>query len=328
MSQPSAGASIPPPDLRRAPPQKWRLIAGGLFGVTLVVGIFYAFGPDLSALADPPRLDLGYAASAWVASALTTLVTARRWQRLHEAWGGTRLRFGAYVHALAISRFLAQVLPAALVEVMGRGAALRRAGSPDSWKRLSGGVVLERIADLVFPIVLLGWGLALVSMTPRWAWAALAICVVAAFSFTVEAWQALAKGIVWIRQRSGAGKDAPALPRFALSLRAALVGWSILRYAGLVVQFWALGAAVGTVVPALRIIAASAVAQLSMVIAMTPGGLGFQEGGWAAGLAWQGVSAQDATWFIIAVRAGLLVNFGVLTLASWPWHRGPGEARP
>ncbi|MBC8070325.1 MAG: hypothetical protein IAG13_18475, partial [Deltaproteobacteria bacterium] len=86
-------------------------------------------------------------------------VTARRWQLLSEALSDARLGYGTYFHHLAWTRVVGQFLPSLLVDLFGRSASLRAAGSHESVARLMVPLVLERVLDLVLPLVLLGWAL-------------------------------------------------------------------------------------------------------------------------------------------------------------------------
>jgi hypothetical protein len=45
------------------------------------------------------------------------------------------------------------------------------------------------------------------------------------------------------------------------------------------------------------------------------------EGGWMAALSALGEAAPAIAVFMTATRLMMIVNFGILTLASWPWRR-------
>ncbi|MCA9708400.1 MAG: hypothetical protein KDK70_21300, partial [Myxococcales bacterium] len=57
------------------------------------------------------------------------------------------------------------------------------------------------------------------------------------------------------------------------------------------------------------------------LLGLTPGGLGIQEGGWVAALHQLGVGQADIVVFMAGTRLMMSVNFGILSLASWPWRR-------
>src|SRR5690606_40674916 len=64
----------------------------------------------------------------------------------------------------------------------------------------------------------------------------------------------------------------------------------------------AMGATVGVVLPPFFIGAATPVAQLSTVIALTPGSLGIQEAGWAGALSFLGLDEASTALFVVGQR--------------------------
>jgi uncharacterized protein (TIRG00374 family) len=83
-----------------------------------------------------------------------------------------------------------------------------------------------------------------------------------------------------------------------------------------------------------------AVTQLTLIFSITPGSLGFLEGGWAAVFALSGLTLDQFTTFVIARRAYFLVFTVIDTLLAFVWvresparlfrsvltaSRGPGE---
>lgn len=64
-----------------------------------------------------------------------------------------------------------------------------------------------------------------------------------------------------------------------------------------------------------------AVTQLAVVFAITPGSLGFLEGGWAAVLGLAGLSLEQFTTFVIGRRAYVLVFTLIGTLLAFAWIR-------
>jgi uncharacterized protein (TIRG00374 family) len=64
-----------------------------------------------------------------------------------------------------------------------------------------------------------------------------------------------------------------------------------------------------------------AVTQLAVVFAVTPGSLGFLEGGWAAVFAWAGLSLDQFATFVIGRRAYVLVFTLIGTLLAFAWIR-------
>src|SRR5690606_7337417 len=128
-----------------AGPGRGRAIAKGvlqlLLGVGLFAAILYWVAPPWDEIEDRIDLHLHWLLFSLLGSAFANLVTAARWKLLSEMMGGSRLPYGVYFHYLALTRVLGQVLPTVLVDVIGRSAALRAAGSQ------------SRLGQLIAPVV-------------------------------------------------------------------------------------------------------------------------------------------------------------------------------
>jgi hypothetical protein len=296
--------------------------------LALGIGLFAAIVAWLLREAGSITVELhaGMALVALAASAFANAVTARRWQLLSEAMSGSRLPYGVYFHHLAATRVIGQFLPLLLVDLVGRSASLRAAGSRAGLGRLLAPLVLERLLDLVLPAVLLAWVLATIgagaSDGASWASLAIVIAVFALCSVPLLRPAARLALAVWSRARQWLRRPAldegpPAIDR---AIAARVTGWSLARFAGLTLQYWASGATVGVALPALLLLRATPLAQLAALVGITPGALGIQEGGWSAALSGLGVSAGDIVVFLIASRATMIVNFSLLALASWSWR--------
>ncbi len=256
-------------------------------------------------------------------SALANAVTARRWQLLSEAMTDSRLGYGVYFHHLAYTRVLGQFLPSLLVDLLGRSASLRAAGSRESVGRLLAPLVLERVLDLVLPAVLLGWALAWHggALAGAWAWPSLALLVaVFAVLATVLLRPLVALALrvrAWLRRET----TAPAVPEVGGALARSITLLSLSRYATVMLQYWGAGAGLGVALAPLVLLAAAPLAQLAGLLGVTPGALGLQEGGWAGALALLGTDPGDIVVFLLAARGAMIVNFALLSALSWRWHR-------
>ena len=294
------------------------------------------FGAVIAVLVDAGgRPQLRFVAWAWgvgiVGSALANAVTARRWQLLSEALTDARLPYGAYFHHLAWTRVVGQFLPSLLVDLVGRSASLRAAGSKESMARLLVPLVLERILDLVLPVVLLGWAIAwhVAQPSDAIAWASVLATLVIFGVLAVPLLAPLARAAMhayaWLRRRRGAVDEVeiPVIDR-SLAMR---VSWlSLARHVFVLVQYWGAGAGLGVALPLLVLVAGAPLAQLAGLVGVTPGALGIQEGGWAGALGLLGVAAADIAVFVLATRAAMIVNFAVLAVASWRWHRADARS--
>jgi len=320
-----------PPD---PSPPRGRTIAKGIvqlgLGVALFAAIVWWVAPPWDEIADRIRLSPQWLAVSLTGTFVATLVTAARWKLLSEVMGSSHLPYGIYFHYLALTRLIAQVLPTVLVDVFGRGAALKAAGSNSRLGQLIAPVVLERVLDLLLPLLLLGWALGVhLHALPLWLdpWASLAVVVAVFMVLAIPLMHPLVRACLWaygvlrrLRRRDRTLLPPPA-PDVAAPLAARIVVLGVLRYASIQFQYWGAGAGLGVVLPALVLVMATPLAQLAGLIGITPGGLGMQEGGWAAALEQLGQDPAAIVVFMASTRLMYAVNFGVLTLASWPWRR-------
>jgi len=325
------------PAARPSPPTRTRRIivsvAQLLLGVALVGLVLGWLSPSWSEVSARVTLHPRWLLLSVVGSALTTLFTAARWKLLSETMGAGRLPYGVYVHSLALVRLLAQVLPAALVDLLGRGVALRAAGSSDRMGDLLTPLVLERLLDLLLPLAMLGWAVVVVlpASPPVDPWVSLGALVVlfglGAIPMLGPLVRVALRALRWLRSLRRRGEPLPPAPapRVPLALAAWVVALGLARYASMLLQFWAAGAGLGVALDPLVLVAATPVAQLAVIIGITPGGLGLAEGGWAAALSRLGVGEAATVVFMAATRLMMGVSFAVLTLASWPWRRAPGR---
>jgi hypothetical protein len=244
--------------------------------------------------------------------------------------GGSHLPYGIYFHYLALTRLVGQVLPTVLVDVFGRSAALKAAGSQSRLGQLIAPVVLERVLDLLLPLCLLVWAIAVhVSVLPPWLdpWVSLgllvALFVLAAIPMLHPLVRAALLAYGWLRRlrRRDRSLPLPPTPTVTVQLSARIVVFGVLRYASIQFQYWGAGAGLGVLLAPLVLVMATPLAQLAGLVGLTPGGLGMQEGGWVAALEQLGEAPAAIVVFMAGTRLMMSVNFGVLALLSWPWRR-------
>lgn len=323
-------------------PTRRRLVALArlLFGVALFVLVLGLLAPDWSELGERVELHVGWLLVGLLGTTLASIVTAARWQLLAELMGGNRLPYVAYFYGLVLTRLVGQFTSTLAMDLVGRGLALRSAGSERSLGHAATQVVLERMLDLVLPLLLLGWALALRYDTlGTWVgdWPGLSL-LVCALVFLAVAIPLLRPGVgvalrVYLAVRlrldrrrraeveAEASSPLEALPEVDMRLSAKVAMHSLLRFAFVILQFWGIAGAVGLTIGWVEMTEATPFAQLAGMIGLTPGGLGMLEVGWAGGLGFVGVDAVAISLFVLAQRAGVIAFFGVLTLLSWPLAR-------
>lgn len=317
-----------------AAPARGRAILKGvlqlLLGVGLFAGVLWWVAPPWDEIAGIIRLQPQWLLLSLLGSAVATFVTAARWKLLSEMMGGSHLPYGIYFHYLALTRVIGQVLPTVLVDVIGRGAALKAAGSDSRLGQLIAPVVLERLLDLLLPLSLLGWALAVhLQLLPAWLdpWSSLGLLVALFVLVAIPMLHPLVRVALlaygWIRRlrRHDRTLPLPPAPLVTVQLSARIVTFGVLRYASIQFQYWGAGAGLGVMLAPLVLVMATPLAQLAGLVGITPGGLGMQEGGWVAALEQLGEAPAAIVVFMAGTRIMMSVNFGVLALLSWPWRR-------
>ncbi|MFO7567125.1 MAG: lysylphosphatidylglycerol synthase transmembrane domain-containing protein [Enhygromyxa sp.] len=303
-------------------------------GVVLFVLVLRYLAPDWDALRASVSFDLRYAALGLLGTTLASFVTAARWRLLAEVMGGTKLGFATYFYALVMTRVLGQFLPTVVVDLAGRGMALRSAGSKRGLGHAATQVVLERMFDGLLPIVLLLWAL---SVRQQWLpLAPVASLVGFCLGFLLFAIPFLRPGVrvalrlyLWAqvrlrpRRRAQVEADADAelaeTPAVDAKLASKVALLSLARYATVMLQFWGIARAIGVPIAWDQMVAAASIAQLAGLLSLTPGGLGILEAGWAGGLGWVGLGPEPISLFVLAQRLGIISFFSVLTALSWPF---------
>ncbi len=313
-----------------------------LFGVALLIVLLRWLAPDWNELAGRVELHLGWALVGLLGTTLASVVTSARWRLLAEAMGGTRLPYIAYFYGLVLTRFLGQFTSTLAMDLVGRGLALRSAGSDRGLGHAALQVVLERLLDLVLPLLLLVWVLAIrhgflgawVSSYPAASLLALAgLFLLLAIPLLRPSVRVALRVYLAVRLRLGRRRreevessERDELPEIDHRLASRVALHSLLRFAFVIVQFWGIARAVGLELSWVDMTVATPFAQLAGMVGLTPGGLGMLELGWAGGLGWIGADAVAISLFVLAQRVGVIAFFGLLTASSWPLARRGNDA--
>lgn len=304
-------------------PKALKAVARFGLGVGLLATLVWLLGPDWAEVSRRLEVQPGAAALALLGTTAAAMFGAARWRLLNEHLTETRLPFATYFHYVALTRLIGQFSSMLLMELVGRGVGLKSAGSDDGLGRLVTPVLLERVVDVLFPIAMLGWAITVHQgggPGDGWMVSAAATLLVTAV-LIVPMVRPAARAILWgygrVLRWRGRAFDAPEIvvpPRIAVSVTALGLG----RYLAVLLQFYGIGAAVGAVRDPGVVASAFPVSQLSAILAITPGGLGVQDAGWAGALSWQGVDETSIAMFVLAIHAGIIVNFAIITLLSLP----------
>jgi len=278
---------------------------------------------------DPLYLTLGF-----LTCLVTCLVTSARWQLMSEkTMGGTPLPYVVYFHALVLTRVLGQVSSTLVMDLVGRGVALRSAGSQRGLGHAVTQAVIERIFDIVLPLMMLAWALlvwqaraepgvtnasfALVCIL----FAALSVVMLAPLTrlalriyAALRRLQARRKGVTIAAAAAEPSFEPVPLPR-SLALRIGVL--SLVRYLSVLAQFWTVAAGIGVSMTFFQIAAAAPVGQIAGMAGFTPGALGIQEAGWLGAFTWVGLDAVAIGLFVLSQRLIITAFLSVMSLFSW-----------
>lgn len=247
--------------------------------------------------------------------------------------------WGRFFYLNMTARAAGLVMPRSLTTFAGKPVALRALGMPI--KRAVWAVVLDNLLDLL----LLGtWTIPGLIFLQDWMSPATTIVLAAGLTLV------LAGGVRWViagGRLSRVFSWLERIPRLAAALpidreaadgtllghSAVLpaLGLSVLINGMLVFVYHTIARAVGLSIPWLVFAASFPVTQLSLVLAVTPGGLGIFDAGWYGLLVLSGVEQQEALNFVIAQRAYVFVYVliwaGLSALLSLALERGRNERR-
>lgn len=315
---------------------KARLVAAAKFalGLALLIAVIAWLIPgpaerhDLTARA---RLDVFYLLLGLASTFVASIVTSARWQLMAEdTMGGTRLPYLVYFHSLVLTRVLGQVSSTLVMDLVGRGMALRSAGSQRGLGHAVTQAILERIFDIVLPVMMLAW--AMLAWRGAWdpataaasflavclAFAGLAAVLLAPLTrLALHTYASLRRLRARVRRTAPSDEPVPeAIPvGRALALKIGLL--SLARYLSVLLQFWTVAAAVGVAFSFFQIAAATPIGQLAGMAGFTPGALGIQEAGWVGAFKWVGVPAVEIGLFVLSQRLIITAYFSLLSLISW-----------
>jgi uncharacterized protein (TIRG00374 family) len=312
-----------------------------LSGVLIFALILYLGGVE--AWRQIVQADWRYVLAAFLVTLLWNLVAAYRWALIagQVSAEAAACPYRYYFTYHMIGMLTGQVVPISVGMLGARPVALSLSrGVP--LKRAALSVFLDKLFDvllallLVIPVALylVDWitlPLALASM------AALTVAGAVAVGWKYES------GLRWLaRIGSGLARLLSGLPVFGRRLLSRLpqqidrlateslipnaLAWrafalTVLLYALMSVRLFLIAQSLRLDIPWYLLAMGACVTQLTLMFSVTPGSLGFLEGGWAAVLALAGLSADQIVLFLIGRRAFVLVFTALNTLLAFVWIR-------
>ena len=301
-----------------------------LFGAVL----YYAGIDSLKAIAQSDWRFLGI---TLLAVGTLTAATAIRWGLIANALAGRRLvSWAQYYHFNILGRVTGLFIPQIAGDIGTRTIALTATKSSGLGVAFSS-TVIDRMFDALGTAILFFPSLLYVSkLIPRRAALGLSLLLMVLLAFVITArwsavWRLLMKlvnGMAKLAGRFPLTKRAITPQRLEMlhqlterpiSSRLALHVYllSMARLFLMIIRSYSVALALGIHAPFVTIYLIVPVAQLIMLLNITPMGLGMREAGWAAVLTLAGASPKDALIFALGHRAYLYVSVSVLGLISY-----------
>jgi uncharacterized protein (TIRG00374 family) len=274
-------------------------------------------------------------------------LSALKWKRVVEVFEPDPLRrAGAvfYFQYTALGQLLGQVLPLHVSSATARSLALRMHQRMPVVRGIATSVV-EQIFDVLIPAVFLVPSLLLLSgAVALYEWAALVLCLIAATAMLIALlaeplFLVLARGLDALsgRWRMGQMKkaalalhEARDLGLFERRLALTMFALSLVRFLVLTARVEAVVAGLALPVGFAELMEIMPLAQLSLVLAFTPGSLGVSEWAWTGLLGLVGVDLEPAVVLVLvrrllalsALAAVFLISTAVFQLSRYA-NRGP-----
>jgi len=294
--------------------KRWLRLALQLLSLALFVFILWLGGPEVweQILAG----DRGSILVSFLLIGSATMLSATRLRAIaRSVTDGTLSPWRRFYYLNVTTRALGLVVPRSLSTVGGKSVGLRAMGIP--LKRAVWIVVLDNLFDLGLLGILVAPALLFLrgGISPA-GFIALAVglilIVASAFWWATVSGQLLSLvrwlgRIPWLPSALHLDTETSAdlLPSRATTLQ--VLGLSLLLDSVLATYFYFIARAVGVIHPWLIFAAGFPMTQLSLVLAVTPGGLGLFDAGWYGVLLLGGVPHQEALTFVIAQRAYIFV---------------------
>ncbi len=287
--------------------------------------------------------DWRYVLAALLVTILWNLIAAFRWSLITIQVAGepAKLSFRYYFTYHMIGMVVGQVVPITVGMLGGRPAALSLSGGV-SLKRSALSVFLDKLFDLILALLLVGpVALYLVD----WIDLPLALGLVG----TMMTLGAVLVGWQYERASRLMGRVASRLSGLLVHLpvigrrlvrrlpqqldrlatetflpnRSAIQVFllTLMMYALLSARLFFISEALRLEIPWYLLAMGVCVTQLTLIFAVTPGSLGFLEGGWGAVLALGGLSLEQFTFFVIGRRAYVLIFTLINALLAFAWIR-------
>ena len=327
--------------------KRWKILLQWLLALLLLAILFAWLEPDLSQLGKISRFSLAWVALALFLAFVASWLTAYRWKILAQWMGNPPFSLYSYLQAFLITRFVGQFSSALVMDLFGRGFALQVSERTSRYKTATLSIFLERIFDATIPLLLIAiwWigqslphlSLAVLSLGFLLLWFFVSILAFPVGTRPSMYLFAKTRNIFSKFSRSASQSCStpksttnrsdpkptnripdPSLPDQFGSQQSLFIGLlSLLRMFFSIGQFWAIAISIDIQWNVQIAATSCAIAQLSSIISLTPGGLGVQEAGWSGALRMLGQPAHNILQFVVFQRITVLAIIGVLAAGAY-----------
>jgi uncharacterized protein (TIRG00374 family) len=315
---------------------KWRNILGYGFGLAVLAIILYLGGVRAVELAVTPHL--GFLFMCLFANLAVYAVSSFRWGFITNTIFGRKITtYPRYFSYFVSSRFFGQYISQAGGDFMVKPGLLKQI---DGIPLKSGlyAAVIEKLFDLsligilltpsllfLFEIINENFSVAIGLVTAiifltflLFQTANLIILLTRAFNFVVVTIQKVPVIGRYVRgQRSSQVEHLEKLNILEKKTIFYVFILTIIRFSLLVTRLLLLNASLGLGIPASLFIVGIPIAQLALVLAITPGALGILEGGWYAILSLGGIPAIERSAFLIGQRVYWSLFIAIISLLTY-----------
>lgn len=323
-------------DIDQGPPARppaWRwlsFVASLLFGLLLLGWLVR--GLDPARLAELVNVRWRWVVLLLFCTAGMALAVAARWRLIVRGLGAPVLPSPlALASYFMLGRILSYAAPKDVADVAVRSLALRmQAAYP--FRRGLASVLLDRVFDVIVIFAFLVPAVVTLILHPV-GMAAAACWLLPPAAILLSAGLLQHRALVLVIRAANRALSVLAripligqrarqleLPPDAIAFlrepsnAAALLGASLLKFAMNALRFVCVALALPVDIGVIQTLTALPVAQGAfLLLGFTPAALGILEGGWAAGLALQGISATDAALFLLAQRIYVMFAVFVVT---------------
>jgi uncharacterized protein (TIRG00374 family) len=295
------------------------------FGVVVLAAVLVALDP--SQVADAlAAADLRLAVPAVLGLTAMHAVAAAGWRWMIRERTGVRLSWPSVLRAHYAAQALGSITPGNLGADVQRATAVRRAGH--AWPAAVEPIVAQRATSYLALGALAAIGVVILSSTSQLGLLIVVIGLAFAAGLVAVAWLLLVpvgpfrKVHAWLRRVAGdsstEASDSGGRPATRPTWRLMLGGFAngLAFHAGSIGLTWMLVMAMNPSGSSWLMLAALAVARLSLAVPLSPSGLGIQEGTLAALLAGMQIAPQAALAAMLFARLStlLLALLGVVLM--------------